>query len=241
MTYKTAPPPARSVLRVMDAESSPPPDDLTSPQFARAALLTIDMQADFVSGAHSVPGTELIAPAVAALARAFRDAGRPVVHMVRLYLPDGSNTDICRRSLITSGTRLVAPHSPGSSLADGLAPPGATPLDPGLLLSGRVQPLADREHVIYKPRWSAFYQTPLRQHLDGLGVSTLVVAGCNYPNCPRATIYDASARDYRLVIAEDATSGFGEHARPEMTGIAVRCLTAAAIERLLRDTAGTAA
>jgi nicotinamidase-related amidase len=221
----------------MDAESSAALDDPTRPQFARAALLTIDMQADFVSGPHAVPGTEQIAPAVARLARAFRDAGRPVVHLVRLYLPDGSNADICRRSLIGSGARLVAPHSPGSSLADGLAPPGAASLDPDLL-SGRAQPLADGEHAVYKPRWSAFYQTPLRTHLDDLGVSTLVVAGCNYPNCPRATIYDASARDYRLVIAEDATSGFGEHSRPEMTGIAVRCLTVAAVETLLADAAG---
>lgn len=211
-----------------------PGDEHTRPRFARAALLTIDMQADFVSGPHAVPGTEQIVPAVARLARAFRDARRPIVHMVRLYLPDGSNADICRRSLLASGARLVTPHSPGSRLADGLTPAGAAPLDPDRLLSGAAQPLAGGEHVIYKPRWSAFHHTPLRRHLDDLGVNTLVVAGCNYPNCPRATIYDASARDYRLVLAEDATSGFGEYARPEMTGIAAWCLTVTAIERLLR-------
>ncbi|MEV0407437.1 isochorismatase family cysteine hydrolase [Actinoallomurus sp. NPDC050550] len=218
-----------------------PGDEYTRPQFARAALLTIDMQADFVSGPHAVPGTEQIVPAVARLARVFRDAHRPIVHVVRLYLPDGGNADICRRSLIASGADLVAPHSPGSRLADGLAPAGAAPLDPGRLLSGAAQPLADGEHVIYKPRWSAFHHTPLRWHLDDLGVNTLVVAGCNYPNCPRATIYDASARDYRLVIAEDATSGFGEHARPEMTGIAAWCLTVATIGRHLRAGDGAAA
>jgi nicotinamidase-related amidase len=225
------------VIEKAPSHAPVPGDEHTRPRFARAALLTIDMQADFVSGPHAVPGTEQIVPAVARLVRAFRDARRPIVHMVRLYLPDGGNADICRRSLIASGTRLVAPHSPGSRLADGLSPASAPSLDPGRLLSGAAQPLADGEHVIYKPRWSAFYQTPLRRHLDDLGVDTLVVAGCNYPNCPRATIYDAGARDYRLVIAEDATSGFGESARPEMTGIAVRCLTVTAIERRL--TAGT--
>ncbi len=124
-----------------------------------------------------------------------------------------------------------ARRDPGSPTAW----PGRRPrLDPGRLLSGEAQPLADGEHVIYKPRWSGFYLTPLQQHLDDLGVSTLVVAGCNYPNCPRATIYDASARDYRLVIAQDALSGFDEHARREMTGIAAWCLTVAAVGRLLR-------
>ncbi|WP_285493846.1 isochorismatase family cysteine hydrolase [Actinomadura sp. NBRC 104425] len=218
-----------------------PGDEHTRPHFTRAALLTIDMQADFVSGPHAVPGTERIAPAVARLARAFRDAGRPIVHLVRLYLPDGGNADLCRRSLIASGTRLVVPHSPGSRLADGLTPADAAPLDPERLLSGAAQRLADGEHVIYKPRWSAFYRTPLQRHLADLGVDTLVVAGCNYPNCPRATIYDASARDYRLVPAEDATSRFGEHARGEMTGIAAWCLTVPTIERLLRAECGAAA
>lgn len=204
-------------------------DQHTRPEFDRAALLTIDMQADFVSGPYAVPGTGDVVPTVARLARAFRAAGRPIVHLVRLYRPDGGDADLCRRSLLASGAILVAPHSPGSQLVQGLAP--ATPLDADVLLSGGAQRLADREHALYKPRWSAFYRTLLREHLTALGVSTLVVAGCNYPNCPRSTIYDASARDYRVVIAQDATSGFGVQARTELTGIAVSCLTVAAIER----------
>ena len=64
-----------------------PGDEHTRPEFARAALLTIDMQADFISGPHAVPGTEQIVPAAARLARAFRDAGLPIVHLVRLYSP----------------------------------------------------------------------------------------------------------------------------------------------------------
>jgi nicotinamidase-related amidase len=222
------------VIETAPFQDPVPGDEHTRPQFARAALLTIDMQADFISGPHAVPGTEQVVPAVATLARAFRDARRPIVHMVRLYLADGSNADVCRRSLIASGASLVAPGTPGSRLADGLTRVGAPSLDPGRLLSGAAQPPTDGEHVICKPRWSAFYQTPLQQHLDDLGVSTLIVAGCNYPNCPRATIYDASARDYRLAIAEDAVSGFDEHARPEMTGIAAWCLTVTSIGKLLR-------
>lgn len=31
------------------------------------------------------------------LVRAFRQSNRPVVHVVRLYRPDGSNVDLCRR------------------------------------------------------------------------------------------------------------------------------------------------
>jgi nicotinamidase-related amidase len=64
-------------------------------------------------------------------------------------------------------------------------------------------------------------------------VTALVVAGCNYPHCPRSTVCDASARDYRLVLADDAVSGFSEQARREMTGIAAWCLPVAAIGKRL--------
>jgi hypothetical protein len=28
----------------------------------------------------------------------------------------------------------------------------------------------------------------------------------NFPNCPRSTIYEASKRDFRIILAKDATS-----------------------------------
>ena len=60
--------------------------------------------------------------------------------------------------------------------------------------------------ILYKPRWSAFHRTRLDDHLRDLDVTTVVVAGCNLPNCPRATLFDASERDYRTVLVTDATS-----------------------------------
>ncbi len=65
------------------------------------------------------------------------------------------------------------------------------------------------------------------------------MAGCNYLNCPRATVYDASARDYRLVIVENATSRFDERARSEMRGIGVSCLTSSAVRERLAGEAVT--
>jgi nicotinamidase-related amidase len=42
--------------------------------------------------------------------------------------------------------------------------------------------------------------------IPDLGVNTVVVCGCNFPNCPRTTIYEASERDFRIILAKDATS-----------------------------------
>ena len=51
----------RRVIQKSPSHDTVPGDEHTRPEFARAALLTIDMQADFISGPHAVPGTEQIA------------------------------------------------------------------------------------------------------------------------------------------------------------------------------------
>jgi nicotinamidase-related amidase len=181
-------------------------DPHLAPEFDRAALVVVDVQVDFLDGGSSpVPGTRAVVPVIGRLVEGFRRARRPVVHVVRLY--DGDDVDLSRRTLIASGASVVRPGSPGSQIAPGLRPPGAPPLDAPQLLSGDLQQLAPDEWAMWKPRWDAFHRTDLDRHLRDLAVSTVVVAGCNFPNCPRATLYGASQRDYRTVLASDAVSG----------------------------------
>src|SRR5262249_61620840 len=106
-------------------------------------------------------------------------------------------------------------------LMEMLRPEPADGLNAGLLLSGKSQLLAHKEWAMYKPRWDAFFGTPLEEHLRQLGVTTVVVVGCNFPNCPRATIYGASMRDYRIVMIADAVSGVYEHGLEELKNIGV--------------------
>lgn len=195
----------------------------TSPDWRNAALLTIDVQREFtLPGAPmEIPGTAEAAPAMGRLAGAFRRVGRPIVHVVRLYLSDGSNADLCRREKLERGTRIVHPGSEGAELVDELKPSPETRLDAAGLLAGALQKLGTREWVMYKPRWGAFYRTPLEGHLRSLGVNTVVVCGCNFPNCPRATIYEASERDFRVVLVTDATSGLYERGETELRNIGV--------------------
>ena len=89
------------------------------------------------------------------------------MHIVRIYRPDGSNVDLCRRRLVEEGAAILAPGSEGSELAPGLLPDPGIRLDPELLLSGEVQQVGPAEVVIYKPRWGAFYDTALEAHLRG--------------------------------------------------------------------------
>jgi len=199
-----------------------------APDFASVALVTIDTQRDTLDGQpFEVPGTSAALPEMRRLAAAFRAAGRPIVHVVRLYRPDGSNVDLCRRRAVADGARLVLAGSPGAELASDLVPASAPRLDTELLLAGGIQRVGPGEAIIYKPRWGAFFQTPLEAHLRALGVSTLVFAGCNFPNCPRTSIYEASERDFRLVLVEDAVSGLYERRKDELRGIGVALMNAA--------------
>lgn len=196
--------------------------EFTRPEFHALALVTIDMQRDFLKGQPcEIAGTSEALPQMSLLVKAFRAAGHPIVHMVRLYKADGSNVDLCRRRMVADGASIVRPGEIGSELAAELLPDHCARLEHELLLSGVPQALGEKEWVFYKPRWGAFFQTTLAEHLYALGITTLAFCGCNFPNCPRTSIYEASERDYRIVLVEDAISGLYDQGRKEMVNIGV--------------------
>lgn len=203
-------------------------NDYLSPQWDHSALLTIDVQRDFtLAGAvMPIPGTLEVLPAIRRLLAAYREADLPIVHIVRLYLKDGSNADLCRRGQIEAGVEMAVPGSDGSQLVDELLPKPGIRLDPDLLLAGEKQQIGPREWILYKSRFGAFFQTRLKECLTELGVTTVVVSGCNFPNCPRTTIYEASERDFRIVAVTDAISGTYDRGREELKGIGVSLIGA---------------
>ncbi|WP_191282247.1 cysteine hydrolase family protein [Pseudolysinimonas yzui] len=214
-------------------------DPHIAPELGRSALVVIDTQRDFVDGGASpVPGTTQVLPAIATLLQAYREAGRPIVHIVRLY--DGDDVDLPRRNLIASGAPIVRPHTPGSQIVPDLLPPGAPELDPEVLLDGAAQLLGAQEWAIWKPRWGAFHRTALDEHLRGLDVTTIVLAGCNYPNCPRATAYGGSERDYRVLVVADAISGVRPDHLEEAGRIGVLAATTAVVTSELAATVAIA-
>ncbi|HEX4390133.1 MAG TPA: isochorismatase family cysteine hydrolase [Mycobacterium sp.] len=197
-------------------------DPYTQPLPDSAALVLIDVQRDFYADDAPLPieGTAAAIPAMARLASEFRDRELPIVHVVRLYRRDGSNADMVRKLAIEQGARMAVPGSAGSQIAAELLP-NPVELDHELLLGGELQHVGPREHVMYKPRWGAFYQTKLEQHLRDTGSDTLVFAGCNFPNCPRTSIYEASERDFRAVLVSDAVSGLDDRGIEECRAIGV--------------------
>lgn len=214
-------------------------DHWTEPHFKTSALITIDTQNDFLDdGPFPIAGTRAALPAIAALLRLYREKGLPIVHIIRLYLEDGSNVDLCRRAMVEAGRRMAAPGSAGSQLAAQLLAEPDVLLDPNLLLAGGVQRIGPAEVVIYKSRFGAFYQTPLEAHLRAAGVDTLVFSGCNYPNCPRTSMYEATERDFRVVLVKDALSGLYPKGEEEMAGVGVILMDAARIAEEVEKSSG---
>lgn len=159
---------------------------------ARAALVMIDMQEEFVSeasGPHRVPEAARRVPAMARLLAAFRGWNRPVIH-----------------------TAFSATHRFLDRPAFGACMPirarGAGE-DEGLTRSAKfvagLEP-ADDEIVIYKPSYGAFFDTPLETILKRLRVDTIVLAGTLTDCCVGATARQAFERGYAAVVASDATA-----------------------------------
>lgn len=208
----------------------------TEPRMSSMALLTIDVQRDFIS--EKFPGKDekkKVLPFISRVTRAFRISGRPIIHIVRIYQRDGSNADLCRRAKIENGEVFLSPGSDGVQIIEQILPSHETRLDEQLLLQGNIQTVSPREFIVYKPRFGAFYQTPLSSLLGDLGIDSLAIGGFNFPNCPRASIYEASERDYRIVALEDGISHLYPKGKEELENIGVVFTNSEDLIKAIRD------
>jgi nicotinamidase-related amidase len=210
-------------------------DKYTQVDYTRSALITIDTQRDTLDGQPlEVAGTSAALPNMLTLLKEYRMLEWPIVHIVRIYKQDGTNVDLCRRSAIEGGAQMLLEGHAGCELASALFPEATVHLEYDLLLSGGIQMIGKNEVIIYKSRWGAFFKTPLEEHLQSLDVNSLVFSGCNFPNCPRASIYEASERDYRIALAEDAISGFYPEGKKELENIGIQVAMTAEIINEMR-------
>ena len=124
-----------------------PVDEHIAPRLATSALLIIDTQVDFVDGGRSpIAGTTAVIPKLVDLRSAFLDAGRPVIHVVRLYA--GDDVDRVRRTAMASGANIVAPGSEGSQVVPELCVAGQRTPDHERLLAGEIEQLDENEWAV---------------------------------------------------------------------------------------------
>lgn len=76
-----------------------------------------------------IPGTTKAVPRIAAVADAFRASHRPIIHVIRLYHPDGSNAELCRCEPLRSGAELALVGSEGRMPVAAILPADIADLD----------------------------------------------------------------------------------------------------------------
>jgi len=207
------------------------------PEKGKAALVTISVQRDFLDPQSPVrtSGARKTLPSIMRVVDTFRAAKLPIFHSVRLYRPDGSNAETCRRPWMEEGIRIFMPGSLGSELLDEVKPNPEDRLDPRLLLAGKFQELGQDEQVFYRPRWGAFHQTKLEDKLRRRGVTTLVLCGFSFSTGIRATIYEASARDFRIILVPDALCNATEDSVRELGRLGVYLVNSGALSQWIQS------
>ncbi|MHB8112957.1 MAG: cysteine hydrolase family protein [Bellilinea sp.] len=155
----------------------------------KAALLVIDMQYFFLDPASPsyTCGGPAILPKLQKVIHAFRQANRPVIYTRHVHHPDHLDAGIMAwwwEGMCKEGT-------PESEIHQDIAP-------------------RPNEKVIFKHRYSAFYNTDLETVLRSLKVEELVVAGIMTNMCCESTARDAYYRDYRVFFLADGTGSVTE-------------------------------
>lgn len=171
-----------------------------APVVKRPALLLIDLYR-WVFGDEPLPVNQAIKkwpgscglaawnsiPYIQELLESGREIGMPIVHVTGL---DPAESGIER-------------HAPVLKLTD-------EDIDPEMKerrlhqfeIIDEVAPIRG-EAVIRKTGQSAFWATPLAAHLYSMGIDSLIVAGESTSGCVRASVVEAKAYHFNVVVAEE--------------------------------------
>ena len=175
----------------------------------RTAVLVIDMQNDFGAkgGMFDRAGIDIssirsaVEPTRTVIAAA-RQAGIPIVYLKMAFKPDLSDAgpaespNHARHMRLGVGSPVLAPDGSASRI-----------LIRDTWNTDILEELAPDAHdlVMYKHRFSGFFETTLDVLLKKRGVRQLIVTGCTTSICVESTIRDAMFRDYECILLEDCT------------------------------------
>ena len=181
------------------------------------AVVAIDMHRGHLDPAvATLPlPAERCGPVIARAAQLFRELRAiavPIVHVVTEYRDSGEIAANPFWNAIDADPNKVRK----GILRHNLAGSPGTQVIPALWAEG------DRR-VTGKKRYNCFLATDLEFLLRRLGVDTLILAGINTTTCVLNTAFEATNRDFRVVIAEEAVDSMdGE----EMHRFALRLMGA---------------
>lgn len=198
--------PARLNSPIVTLPAKPEPIALDP---SKTAVIVVDMQNDFGAegGMFHLAGIDIsmIQKAVAPTARvltAARKKGIKVVYLKMGFRPDladlGSAGSPNRERHLRLGVGNVA-HAPDNRESRILI---RDTWNTDIVTELKPQP---GDIVVYKSRFSGFYQTNLDATLKKMATQYLIFTGCTTSICVESTIRDAMFRDYSSILLADCT------------------------------------
>lgn len=158
----------------------------------KQALIIIDMENGFINpeSAQCIKMAAQTVDRCAAAASEARKRGIPVIFVNRIYRKSGVDVEHTRYRAWYDGGRAMSEDC--EKVIDSNNPIGLSP--------------EEKDIVIIKPRFSAFFMTELDLILRRLGIDTVILTGTTTPNCIRTTCYDAISLDYNVIVIDDCCS-----------------------------------
>jgi biuret amidohydrolase len=183
-------------------EAEPYPFDFDP---ARASLLIIDMQRDFLEpgGFGAALGNDVsllrrtIAPIRCLLDKA-RATGLAIIHTREGHRPDLADLPPAKKARGRLAAGIGDPGPMGRILVRG---------EPGHDIIPELYPLPG-EPVVDKPGKGAFFATDLDAMLKNLGISQLVVCGVTTEVCVNTTVREANDRGYDCLVVADCVGSY---------------------------------
>ena len=174
---------------------------------ATSAVIVVDMQNDFGTkgGMFERAGIDIsmiqkaVPPTAKVLSKA-RQKGVRIVYLKMAFQPDLSDmgsadcTNRVRHMRLGVGKEVSTPDGRPSRILI------RDTWNTDIVAELKPQP---EDVVMYKPRFSGFYQTDLDATLKKMGIKHLIFTGCTTSICVESTIRDAMFRDYLCVLLAD--------------------------------------
>lgn len=154
----------------------------------QTAITVVDVQRDFFNDQDMVEEKNRLVEKINELTQIARSNNTPIIWVRQEFKKDLSDAYLGMRR---DGVKFTTEGDPGSELL------------PELIVG-------DGDDHIIKKRYSAFFDTELRELLESKGVKKLIVGGVKTHNCVRMTVVDAYQNDFDVILATDCLANVGD-------------------------------
>jgi nicotinamidase-related amidase len=162
----------------------------------KTAVLVIDMQNDLIkakeepfNGVTKMVESKGVISNTAKVIAAARRAGMPIIFMGHVHRKDNADvfrpiTDLMLQGLAPVLREVMVEGTPGAYFVDELKP-------------------LPEDHIIWKRRSNAFYNSDLELMLRRRGIDTVIITGVVTNGCVANTVRGAQERDLNVIVLSD--------------------------------------